>query len=363
MTLLIIAFLTAFLVTMAVVRFSHTHAHLTNDHDLAGVQKFHSSPVPRVGGLGIVCAVVMGAGLLHWRYPSTGATPWLLVACGMPAFLSGITEDVTKSVSPRRRLAFTALSAVLAGWLMDALIRRTDLPGLDWVVGFWLGALVVTVFAVAGVANSVNLIDGFNGLSSMCVLMMLMSLAYVGFETGDRFVASMALIGVGAVFGFFVWNFPAGLIFLGDGGAYFLGFYLAELAILLMARNSDVSPLFPLLMCIYPIFETVFSMYRRKLLQGKPVGMPDAAHLHSLIYRRLVRAPGRRHGPREMSRRNSMTSPFLWLLCMLSLAPAMLWWNSTPILAAFIVLFGLSYLALYWRIVRFKTPRWMVMRR
>ena len=65
--------------------------------------------------------------------------------------------------------------------------------------------------------------------------------------------------------GFFVWNFPAGLIFLGDGGAYFLGFYVAELAILLLHRNPAVSPMFPLLLCIYPVFETLFSIYRRTL--------------------------------------------------------------------------------------------------
>jgi hypothetical protein len=116
----------------------------------------------------------------------------------------------------------------------------------------------VTVFAVAGVANSINIIDGFNGLASMCCVLILLCLAYVGFQVDDLLVAWLALAGVGAVLGFFVWNFPAGLIFLGDGGAYFMGFYLAEVAILLLHRNPTVSPMFPLLLCIYPVFETVF---------------------------------------------------------------------------------------------------------
>lgn len=363
MTLLTTAFIVAFIATLGIVRFSHTHAHLTNDHDLSGVQKFHSTPVPRIGGLGIVLGVVAGVLLVMWREIPLGTMPWLLLACGVPTFAAGIIEDVTKTVSPRARLAFTALSALLAGWALQAWIQRTDIPGLDWLVGFGVVSALVTVFAVSGVANSVNLIDGFNGLSSMCVMMMLGCLALVGFEVGDRFVMTMALIGLGAVLGFFVFNFPAGLIFLGDGGAYFLGFYLAELAILLLARNPSVSPMFPLMMCIYPIFETVFSMYRRKVVQGKPVGMPDATHLHSLIYRRLVRSPGRRQSPGELTRRNSMTSPYLWLLCMLSLLPAMMWWDSTPVLTGFLLLFVLSYTGVYRSIVHFKTPTWLVMRR
>ena len=213
----------------------------------------------------------------------------MFLACALPAFGAGIAEDCTKTQSPRRRLFFTAVSAGLAGWWVGAVITRTDIPGLDWVVAFPLGALLVTMFVVAGVANAVNIIDGFNGLASMCVVIMLIGLAYVAFAVGDHLIASLALAGIGAVLGFFVWNFPAGLVFLGDGGAYFLGFYLAELAILLLHRNPGVSPMFPLLLCLYPVFETLFSIYRRKWLRGAPVGMPDAAHLHSLIYRRFMR--------------------------------------------------------------------------
>jgi hypothetical protein len=160
------------------------------------------------------------------------------------------------------------VSAALAAWALDAVVTRTDIPGVDWLVAFPLAAVVVTIFAVAGVANAVNIIDGFNGLAAMCVVMMLGSLAYVAFQSQDAVIALCALAGLGAVMGFFIWNFPAGLIFLGDGGAYFLGFFVAELSILLLQRNPEVSPLCPLLMCIYPIFETVFSMYRRRVVRG-----------------------------------------------------------------------------------------------
>jgi UDP-N-acetylmuramyl pentapeptide phosphotransferase/UDP-N-acetylglucosamine-1-phosphate transferase len=301
--------------------------------------------------------------LLHWRAAPAAALGALLLLCAIPTFGSGLTEDLTKTQSPRRRLFFTAVSAALGVWLMDATINRTDIPGIDWIVSFALGAGLVTVFVVAGVANSLNIIDGFNGLASMCAVLMLISIGYVAFQVGDMQVVWLAVAGVGAVLGFFVWNFPAGLIFLGDGGAYFLGFFVAELAILLLHRNPDVSPMFPLLVCIYPVFETVFSIYRRVMLRGQPAGMPDGIHLHSLIYRRVMRWAIGKQSKRSAARRNSMTSPYLWMLCMTAVVPAMLFWDSTPLLAGFIVLFGVLYTGLYWRIVRFKAPRWLSSRR
>jgi hypothetical protein len=66
---------------------------------------------------------------------------------------------------------------------------------------------------------------------------------------------------------------------------------------------------------------------------------------------------------KAMTRRNSMTSPYLWLLCMFAAIPSVLFWDNTAVLAVLIVLFGVSYVVLYWRIVRFKSPRWMVFRR
>ena len=126
----------------------------------------------------------------------------------MPAFVAGLAEDLTKTMSPRRRLFATALSASLAIWLLDAVIRRTDIPGVDTLIAMVPFAVALTIFAVTGVANSVNIIDGFNGLASMCVLLMLLALAYVAGQAGDHVMQTIAFAGVGAVMWFFVWNFP-----------------------------------------------------------------------------------------------------------------------------------------------------------
>ena len=363
MLILTVAFVVSLCLTLLVVRSAKSHARFSNDHDLSGPQKFHVRPVPRIGGVGIVAGMLAGAWVLWWRDAPLGRDAWVLMACGLPALAAGLIEDLTKKVSAKRRLLATALSALLGVWLLDAVITRTAIPGVDWLLSFPLFAALLSVFAVAGVANSLNIIDGFNGLASMCGMLILLSLAYVGFQVDDTLVALLALAGVGSILGFFVWNFPAGLIFLGDGGAYFLGFYIAELAIMLLHRNPTVSPMFPLLLCIYPVFETVFSIYRRKFIRALPPSMPDGIYLHSLVYRRMMRWAVGNPSAYAMTRRNSMTSPYLWMLCMLAAIPAVLFWDNTAVLAMLIVLFGVSYVVLYWRIVRFKAPRWLVFRR
>jgi UDP-N-acetylmuramyl pentapeptide phosphotransferase/UDP-N-acetylglucosamine-1-phosphate transferase len=360
MPFLAVCFITSLVISLVVIRSSGRHGEFSADHDLSGPQKFHSRPVPRIGGVAIFAAVTVGACAAMYWADSNSTGMWFLLVASLPTFVFGLAEDLTKRVSPRRRLFFTAASAALAVWLLDAVIRRTDIPGIDHLVSYEPAAVALTIFAVTGVANAVNIIDGFNGLASMCVLMMMLAIAYVGFQVGDSFIVMAAMIGVGAVLGFFIWNFPAGLIFLGDGGAYFLGFMVAELSVLLIVRHPQVSPLFPLLACAYPIFETIFTMYRRRFIRGVATGAPDGIHLHTLIHRRLIR-PQALLGTveRRQTRRNSMTSPYLWVLCLLSVIPSVLWWYSTPVLAVSLALFMGSYVFLYWRIVRFKTPRWL----
>ncbi len=360
---LLVSFFVAAAVTLLVIHSSRSHSHLSADADLSGPQKFHAKPVPRIGGVGMFTGLLCCVGVAFLMRQPDWRLGALLILCGLPAFLAGLVEDLTKRVSPAKRLLATALSAALGIWLLGATITKTDVPGLDWLVATALGAWIATIFTVAGVANSVNIIDGFNGLSSMCVSLMLLVFAYVAYQVGDTTLALWALAGVGAAMGFFVWNFPSGLIFLGDGGAYFLGFYLAEIGILLIARNPEVSPLFPLMVCIYPVFETVFSIYRRKVVRSVPPGLPDGIHLHSLIYRRLMRWAIGARDARAMTRRNSMTAPYLWMLCVTSLVPALAFWDSSPLIGACMLLFALTYIALYRRIVRFKTPKWLVVTR
>lgn len=361
--LLLVGFAVSTAATLYSIRFSRTHSRITGDHDFSGPQKFHARVVPRVGGAGIFVGFVAASACLAWQSRAEREMVGLLILCAIPAFAAGLWEDLTKRVSVSKRLFATSLSAALGALLLGATVSRTDIPGIDAVAALPIGAVLLAVFAVAGLVNSVNIIDGMHGLASMCVMLMLAGLAYISYQVGDTLLVSLSLCAIGALLGFFIWNYPNGLIFLGDGGAYFVGFVLAELSILLVHRNPEVSPLCPLLVCAYPILETVFSMYRRKVVRGRAMAMPDGIHLHSLIYRRLMRWAVGSKDAAILNRRNSMTAPYLWLLCVLCVLPGVFWWDSTPLLTASLALFAAVYVILYRQIVRFRTPRVLVRRR
>jgi len=354
---LLSAFFASFIITLMIIRFKHLHGHFSGDHDLSGPQKFHLESVPRIGGisiaLGILTAVLVGL-------QSSGALSMkvVLLLCAIPTFAIGLTEDMTKQVGVKTRLLFTAFSATLVVYFLDASVTKLDIWGIDYLLSIPLVAIVFTVFAITGLANAYNIIDGFNGLSSMVGIITLLGLAYVSYLFQDAAILSLSLIMVGAILGFFIWNYPRGLIFLGDGGAYLIGFWIAALSVLLTARHPSISPWFALLINAYPVLETLFTIYRRKIHQGKSPRLPDGFHFHTLIYRRILN-PFTVRNKFDLLNANSRTAPYLWLLSGSAVVPAVLWWQSTPILIAFTFLFAISYVWIYTKIVHFKTPRWM----
>ena len=360
MSVLILSFLVSLITTLWVVRYSHLHAHLTADSDLSGVQKFHAVAVPRVGGIGIFLGAVLALSMRYFQNAEVGAFGLLLIAAGLPAFLSGLVEDLTKKVGVRVRLLATVASAGLAGFFLDAWLSSVQILGIDnLMLAYPFVAIAITCFAVGGVANAFNIIDGYNGLSATVAVIILSGITYVAFQVGDYSIMIAALAMIGALFGFLAWNYPRGLIFLGDGGAYFVGFWIAELSVLLTSRHAEVSKWFPLLLCFYPIFETLFTIYRRVIVKRVHPGMPDASHLHQLIYMRIVRwSVGDEHGALT-TQRNAMTSPYLWVLAALSVIPAILFWRYHLVLKAFTVLFAVTYVWIYSSIVRFKVPEWL----
>ena len=178
---MIFAFAVSVIATLLLVRSARMHGHRSGDHDFDKPQKFHAVAVPRIGGLGIVLGLIAAAGVMKWRHGADGSGDFafLLMACAAPAFAAGFVQDFTEAITPRGRLLATGASAMLAYFVLDAGIHYTTIPGLDWIVSFGIGSLLVTMFTVAGIANAINIIDGFNGLASMCVMLMLAAVGYV----------------------------------------------------------------------------------------------------------------------------------------------------------------------------------------
>lgn len=355
----VVALFVAFVVATLVIRYAHWHGRFTQD-STEGVQKFHSGPTPRIGGaplfLGLLSALAVTVALGGM---DVAHATWIVLAI-LPVYLAGIAEDVTKKVGPLWRLLAAFASAGIGTWLFGGMLLRLDLPMFDpLLASFPAIAFVLTLVAVGGVCHAMNIIDGYNGLSGVVAAMILGALAYVAWKVGDSELLAMAVLTIGAIIGFLIWNYPRGLIFAGDGGAYLLGFMIAEISVLLVFRHPQVSPWFPLLLVGYPVWETLFSVYRRTR-SGRSAGLPDALHMHQIIFRRLVRWMVGSREAQHLLKRNSMTSPYLWAVAATTVVPAVLLWEHTIALQISFVIFALSYVWLYQRIVRFRSPKLLV---
>jgi UDP-GlcNAc:undecaprenyl-phosphate GlcNAc-1-phosphate transferase len=357
------ALVTSLVVTLLLVRGSRssmkkfegvsTHNKWMRDGTLRGLG--------RAGGAGVAAGLL--ASLLARFTDHAGVAEFglLLLTSSLPVLAAGMGEDLTRRVSAATRLFAALFSAVLAGWLLNAWIVRIDLPWVDGALALPVVSVMLTCFAVAGVTHAFNIIDGFNGLAGGVAGLILLGLAYVAFKVGDIYVLAGAMTAIGAIAGFMFLNFPRGLVYLGDGGAYLVGFWIAELSVLLVARNPEVSPWFPVLLCSYPIFETIFSIYRRAVVRRSHPGLPDLAHLHHLIYKRLVRwAVGSTLVSRR-DQRNSLTSTYLWFLTSVCVVPAVAIWRFTTALQVCCALFAIAYAYGYTRIARFRSPGWLVL--
>lgn len=360
MLILVSAFIASLLFSLWAITYAQAFFPKSLDIDVTGIQKFHTVVVPRIGGIGIFLGVLLGLFVRYWQDPKIAAFGFLLIVGSLPVFCAGVVEDITKLVSARFRLMAAIISAALAGYLLNGWLTSLQLLGVDnLLVAFPVISVALTCFAVAGVSHSFNIIDGYNGLSAMVAVLILLGIGYVAFQLSDMQIMTASLVMIGALFGFLVWNYPRGLIFLGDGGAYLIGFWIAELSVLLTARHPEVSKWFPLLLCFYPIFETIFTIYRRVVIKRRSPGIPDATHLHQLIYSRVVRLLPKTLGETDQVSANSTTAPFLWLMATASIVPAVLFWKDRIALICFSFLFSISYIFLYWSIVRFSTPKWL----
>jgi UDP-GlcNAc:undecaprenyl-phosphate/decaprenyl-phosphate GlcNAc-1-phosphate transferase len=362
--LLFLCCASAFVASALVVRYGRAHARR---YGPAMPQRFHAGHVPRLGGIAMLVACTVGWGwmALSQRFnfsnqirldAMAGLSLWVAVAATVAA---GTFEDLTQRLPARHRLLVTVAAAMLAVGPLGLSVTRLGLPGVDelWATLPWLG-IGLAVFAVSGLPHAFNLIDGYNGLAGTVALVCCFALAYVALQVGDRQLAAVVLVLAGATAGFLVWNYPRGLIFAGDGGAYLWGVVIAIACVALVMRHEQVSPWFPILLLIYPVWETIFSIYR-KLVRGQSPGLADALHFHQLIYRRIVRGVFDDDEARRMLMRNNRTSPFLWGFALLTVMPAALFWNSTPWLMGLSALFVVSYVWAYVSIVRFKVPGWL----
>lgn len=345
-----IAFAVTLMASLALVLTQRWHGRFSLD-GAVGVQKMHTQPTPRVGGVAIVAGLVAAYSVAA---PEVQTILGPMLLAGIPAFAAGLLEDITKKVGVLPRLLATMLSGVLAWYLTGIAMQNTDVPPLDWLLAWLPLAVLFTAFAVGGVANAINIIDGFNGLAAGTVTIMLGAMGVMALQLGDAALAAVCFAVAAVTLGFGAINWPLGKLFLGDGGAYLLGFIVGWLAVLLPMRHPEINAWATLLVCAYPVLEVAFSVRRRRKREGHHPGQPDKAHLHHFIHRRLlpVLLPARVVSG-NATLRNGFTSPICWLYAALPATWAVLFAQNTPLLMLGLVLATLIYSALYARLTQF----------
>jgi UDP-N-acetylmuramyl pentapeptide phosphotransferase/UDP-N-acetylglucosamine-1-phosphate transferase len=364
MTFSFIGFVVSLLITLALLRTSHSSVKFFINVSRRNQWLRNGSLLGfgRAGGIGVAAGLLVA---LLARQFDDAAVAWFgffLLAAASPVFVAGLTEDFTQRVGIFLRLVAAVISTLLAGVLLSAWIPRVGVLWLDTALAMPVVSIIFTCFAVVGVTNAFNIIDGFNGLAAGVANLILLGIAYVAFKVGDIHILAAALTAIGAITGFMFLNFPRGLIYLGDGGAYLVGFWIAELSVLLVARNPQVSAWFPVLLCSYPIFETLFTIYRRAVVRRTHPGLPDVAHLHHMIYKRLIRWAVGTNLPSRRNQRNSLTSTYLWMITSVGVVPAVVFWRSTLALQLCCACFAAAYIFGYRRIVKFHAPGWWILR-
>lgn len=335
-----ITLLVALLLSVLVVATNRLHGRFSMDHP-GSVQTAHLHPTPRIGGIGIYFSLVVA-----WYTLNPSETRELLgaiVVAGIPAFLFGVAEDLTGKVSIRARLFATMGSGALVCILSGATLSHLDVPLVDALLKYTPVAVMFTAFAVGGVANAINIVDGFHGLASGIGILSFIGLGTLALTAGDVSVAVVAFLGATALAGFWLVNYPWGKLFLGDGGAYFTGFVLAWLAVLIPARNPAISPWACLLVCGYPIIEVLYSIVRRLVNRMSP-GEPDSKHLHSLLATHLIK---RHFVSLSHNLQNAAVAPLIWLFVCGLIVVALTYRNHTESLVmAFmgaVVLYHFTY--------------------
>lgn len=353
-----VALLASFSTCLILILTKKWHGDFSMDSN-SGIQKVHTIPTPRIGGIGIAIGVLAGYAISSHGTAAAEKRAILstILLAGIPAFIFGLLEDLTKKVSVKIRLIATMASGVLGWGITGTAVTHADVPGLDILLSFTIFSVLFTAFAVGGIANSINIIDGLNGLASGASIIMLAAFGIIARQVGDIPLAFTCIVLAGAVTGFFLINWPNGKIFLGDGGAYFLGFTIAWIAVLLPERNIEVSPWTSFLICSYPVFEVAISVLRRYSRPGHSPTAPDFAHAHSLASKRWSKKIFTKS---SKSLQNGLTSIFLWLYTLIPCTLAFFTYQSKFLTTASILLSLVFYLMIYSKLAFF---RWIPLRK
>jgi UDP-GlcNAc:undecaprenyl-phosphate/decaprenyl-phosphate GlcNAc-1-phosphate transferase len=290
-------------------------------HHAVGVQK------SRLGGVALAAAfvaVVLLFNVLSGEPFRVASQQWAIIVTSLAMFGLGLWDDVLV-LGARRKLVGQLVIATAAYWL-GIEINKFQIPFTGHIIALGHWSWLVTVFWLVALTNLVNLIDGVDGLAGGICLMLMTLLVYVGGGSGDlSFIAAgMA----GALLGFLWFNFPPARIYMGDGGAYFLGFLIGCKTIAGSQKGTVFAALAaPLFVLALPILDTALAILRRGL-RGLPLFRADRSHIHHHLL------------DSGLSRRNVVLVTYGFTAIFLGLGTVAFWWHGQHLA----ILLGLAVL-------------------
>jgi len=241
-------------------------------------RKSHPAPVPRLGGLPIFITLICGFIFASWRNPDYWQH-WrpVIITCTI-IFIVGFVDDL-RPLGARAKL-LGQLGAACILYAFGVSIDEISNPFGDSTLslGFW--GFPLTILWLIAIPNIINLIDGMDGLATGFGLFLCVTLGFVGHVNGRPEVVFIAAVMSGALAGFLIFNYPPARIFLGDGGAYLIGFFIASTSLVSATKGSIMAALLVMIVALgVPILDTFFAIARRAL-RGVPIFRADAEHIH-----------------------------------------------------------------------------------
>ena len=268
------AFIAAIILTPLVIKFAIRIGAV--DHP--NYRKVHASVMPRIGGLAIFGAFVIGYLLFH---PSDEHAIGILVGA-LIIIVTGFLDDML-DISAKAKLFGQLVAAIVVVTWGGLQIDFINLPFFG-PFDFGYLSIPITILWIIGITNAINLIDGLDGLAAGVSTIALISIAVMAMIMGEMFVVATAAILAASALGFLFYNFHPAKIFMGDTGALFLGYMISVLALLGYKNVTMISLIIPIIILGVPISDTFFAIIRRIRLK-QPISAPDKSHLHHCLLR------------------------------------------------------------------------------
>ncbi len=246
--------------------------------DRPNYRKVHASVMPRIGGLAIFGAFLIGYAVL---LPKDEHAAGILIGAVI-IIVMGFLDDMLE-ITAKAKLAgqlAAALVVVVWGGLQIEVINLPFIGEFD----FGYLSIPITIIWIIGITNAINLIDGLDGLAAGVSTIALITIAVMAMIMGNVFVIATASILAASSLGFLFYNFHPAKIFMGDTGSLFLGFMISVLALLGFKNVAVVSLIIPVIILGIPISDTFFAIVRR-IRTKQPIMAPDKSHLHHCLLR------------------------------------------------------------------------------